>query len=220
MPHMFNYADYDLISNDEDDASHLMFEQPSNEEEEPPDLNTEEDDDDIPNLDYKDESEIIEGENNEVEIVEDSDEESRQEQRRTVSRELRGLGIVPKESISREVRNLNTYYNPTFTHQVNLTLISYPGELKTMKETLVGPDKDKWMEAIKKEITNFVSRGVWKPESRKKVTEYMKQKLISTKWIFKKKPKQDITIRHKARVVSLEALCNYLELTTQNLLHQ
>jgi Reverse transcriptase (RNA-dependent DNA polymerase) len=45
-------------------------------------------------------------------------------------------------------------------------------------------------------------RGVWKPVSRKMVTEQMKRKLISTKWIFKKKTEQDNTIRHKARVVS------------------
>jgi hypothetical protein len=38
--------------------------------------------------------------------------------------------------------------------------------------------------------------------SRKKVIEDMKQKLISTKWIFKKKTEQDNTLRHKARVVS------------------
>jgi Reverse transcriptase (RNA-dependent DNA polymerase) len=47
-----------------------------------------------------------------------------------------------------------------------------------------------------------MSRGVWKPVSRKMVSEQMKRKLISTKWIFKKKTEQDSTIRHKARVVS------------------
>jgi hypothetical protein len=61
-----DYADFDLFSNDKDDGSHLMFEQPSIEEEEPPDLITEEDDKDIPNLDFKDKLEIIEDENNEV----------------------------------------------------------------------------------------------------------------------------------------------------------
>jgi Reverse transcriptase (RNA-dependent DNA polymerase) len=34
------------------------------------------------------------------------------------------------------------------------------------------------------------------------VVEEMKRKLISTKWISKKKTEQDNTIRHKARVVS------------------
>jgi Reverse transcriptase (RNA-dependent DNA polymerase) len=85
---------------------------------------------------------------------------------------------------------------------VNLTISSAPGEPKTMREALLGPEKELWKESIKKEITNFMSRGVWKPVSRKMVTEQMKRKLISTKWIFKKKTEQDNTIRHKARVVS------------------
>jgi Reverse transcriptase (RNA-dependent DNA polymerase) len=71
-----------------------------------------------------------------------------------------------------------------------------------MKEALIGPKKEVWKEATKKEISNFMSRGVWKPMSRNMVTEQMKRKLISTKWIFKKKTEQDKTIRHKARVVS------------------
>ena len=103
------------------------------------------------------------------------------------NRELRNLGIVTKESIPRELRNLNTTYNPTYTGQINITLISDPGEPKTMKEALIGPDRETWIETVKKEITNFMSRGVWKPVSRKKVTEEMKMKLISTTWIFKKK---------------------------------
>jgi hypothetical protein len=58
---------------------------------------------------------------------------------------------------------------------VNLTISSDPGEQKTMKEALLGPEKELWKEAIKKEITNFMSIGVWKPVSRKMVTEQMKR---------------------------------------------
>jgi hypothetical protein len=58
------------------------------------------------------------------------------------------------------------------------------------------------IEAIKKEVTNFNSRGVWKPVSRKKVVEDTKGKLIPTKPIFKKKKEQDNSIRHKASIVS------------------
>jgi hypothetical protein len=36
------------------------------------------------------------------------------------------------------------------------------------------------IEDIKKEITSFMSRGFWKPFSRKKVVEDIKRKLIST----------------------------------------
>jgi hypothetical protein len=35
---------------------------------------------------------------------------------------------------------------------VNLTLSSDPGEPKTMKEALLGPEKELWKEAIKKKI--------------------------------------------------------------------
>jgi hypothetical protein len=73
---------------------------------------------------------------------------------------------------------LNTSYNPTYTAHVNLTISSDPGEPKTMKEALLGPERELWKEAIKKEIINFMSRGVWKPVSRKMVTEQMKRKLI------------------------------------------
>jgi Reverse transcriptase (RNA-dependent DNA polymerase) len=55
---------------------------------------------------------------------------------------------------------------------------------------------------LRKEITNFMSRGAWKPVSKKEVVEEMERKLFSTKWIFKKKTEQDNSIRHKARVVS------------------
>jgi Reverse transcriptase (RNA-dependent DNA polymerase) len=46
-------------------------------------------------------------------------------------------------------------------------------------------------------------------------TYQLKRKLITTKWIFKKKTEQDYTIRHKARVVSRGFMqitgVNYLE---------
>jgi Reverse transcriptase (RNA-dependent DNA polymerase) len=51
-------------------------------------------------------------------------------------------------------------------------------------------------------MTNFMSRGVWRPVSRKKVVEDRTRKLLYTKWIFTKKIEQDNSIRHKARVVS------------------
>jgi Reverse transcriptase (RNA-dependent DNA polymerase) len=140
-------------------------------------------------------------EEEEINIIEDSVDEVEQRAPRAI-RELKSLGIVPKSTIPREVQKLNTYYNPTYTAHVNLKISSDPGEPKTMKEALLGPEKEPRKEAIKKEIANYMSRGVWKPVSRKMVTEQMKRKLISTKWIFKKKTEQDNTIRHKARVVS------------------
>ena len=100
------------------------------------------------------------------------------------------------------MRRLNTNYNPAYTSQLNTAIVSDPGEPKTLKEALAGPEREKWIVAVKKEITNFLDRGVWKPVSREYVTGQLKRKLISMKWIFKKKTEQDKTVRHKARVVS------------------
>jgi hypothetical protein len=73
--------------------------------------------------------------------------------------------------------------------QVNLKLTSDPGESKTV--TYAGPEREQWIEAIKKKITIFMSIGAWKPVSRNKVVEDKKRNIISTKWIFKKKTEQD-----------------------------
>jgi hypothetical protein len=46
---------------------------------------------------------------------------------------------------------------------------------------------EKWAEAMKKEISNFMSRGVWKKISRREVVNEIKRRLITCKWIFKEK---------------------------------
>jgi hypothetical protein len=112
--------------------------------------------------------------------------------------------VVPKEMVSREVQRLNTHYNPTYDQimQVNSAITSDPGEPATMKEALASPESKQWKESIKKEINNFLDRKVWKKVNRKTVLSELKRKLITTKWIFKKKVEQDKTIRFKARCVS------------------
>jgi hypothetical protein len=60
--------------------------------------------------------------------VEDRDEEEQTRPKLRVNMELRNLGVIPRASIPRELRNLNTSYNPTYTDQLNLTLTSDPGE--------------------------------------------------------------------------------------------
>jgi hypothetical protein len=118
------------------------------------------------------------------------------------SRELKNLGVIPKTSVPKQVQKLHTYYNPTFTEQINMAIASDPGEPSTMKEALNGSEKEKWKEAVKKEINNFLQRGVWKKVSREDVIMNQKRKLITTKWVFKKKVEQDKSIRYKARCVS------------------
>ena len=80
-----------------------------------------------------------------------------------------------------------------------MAIASDPGEPNNMKEALNGPEKEIWKESVRKEINNFIQRGVWKKISREDVMKRQKQKLISTKWVFKKKVEQDKSIRYKAR---------------------
>ena len=132
-----------------------------------------------------------------LEEVDEDIEERKPKHRHT--RELKNLGITPKDTVPSQVQKLHTYYNPTFTQQINLAIASDPGEPSNMKEALNGHDKEKWREAVKKEINNFIKRKVWKKVSRNEVLNKKKRKLISTKWIFKKKIEQDGSIRYKAR---------------------
>jgi hypothetical protein len=171
MPPYLDYADYDLVSVA---GSHLSDFQPPNEEEDPPppleeeppllehQQNIEEaiqwlaEEQQEQELDGHKEVESEGEEEEEINIIDDSDEEVEPRAPR-VNRELKSLGIVPKSTIPREVQKLNTYYNPRYTAHVNLTISSDPGEPMTMKEALLGPEKELWKEAIKKEITNFMT---------------------------------------------------------------
>jgi hypothetical protein len=125
----------------------------------------------------------------------------------------------PKETrlttkrLNREMARLDTSYNPTMSAQgeinaidvsegyfhyvLNTELASDPGAPKTYKEALVGPDADKWKEAMKKEIENFIKRDAWKMVPRKQMKE-RGRKPVTPKWIFKKK-KEATGIRFKAR---------------------
>jgi hypothetical protein len=88
-------------------------------------------------LEGQEEVEAEEDEEEEISIIEDSDDEV--EQRAQI---LHSLGIVPTSTIPREVQKLNTYYNPTYTAHVNLTISSDPGEPKSMEEALLGPEHE------------------------------------------------------------------------------
>ena len=159
---------------------------------------------------------------NEEDINEEEDDDDNEEddpgdiivepKKKKLSREVRGLdtNYNPITQSTRETRRLHTEYNPTIgnneinwisTH-VYSAITSDPGEPTTLKEALSGSETPQWREAIKKEIQNFLTRKVWKKVPREKVVKEMKRKLITTKWIFKKKIEQDGSIRFKARCVS------------------
>jgi hypothetical protein len=110
--------------------------------------------------------------------------------------------IAPK---SRELRNLGSTLNPKtfYVEEVyNTSLVSDPGEPKSYKQAMNGPEKEKWKESIKQEFDNFLSRNAWKKVSRHEVVNQKKRKLITTKFVFKKKVEQDKSIRYKTRCVT------------------
>ena len=69
-------------------------------------------------------------------------------------------------------------------------------EPKTFKEAMESPDREKWLKAVKLELTNMKKRGVW--EVVKKSTIPPNRQLIGCRWVFK--IKADGT--HRARLVA------------------
>ena len=63
-----------------------------------------------------------------------------------------------------------------------------------------GPDKGLWIDAIKKEIQNFLKRNAWIKTSRKKMLAEGR-KAIGTKHVFKIKNEHDGSVRYKDRIV-------------------
>jgi hypothetical protein len=120
---------------------------------------------------------------------------------------------------------LNTGYNPIIIHTRSIntipanrneismfetldtmvytaTLSSDPGEPATYKQAMLGPESAKWKVSIRQELLNFLSRNAWKKVPRDMITKKLKRKLITTKWVFKKKTEQDQTICYKSRCVT------------------
>ena len=119
--------------------------------------------------------------------------------------------------VNRELAKLNTSYNPTIHGEgeemnmvfvidasdgylncaLNTEVVSDPGEPKTFKEALKGPEASQWKTAMKAEIENFIRRDAWKfvPRSEMKAKG---RKPVTPKWVFKKK-KEMSGVRFKAR---------------------
>jgi len=164
----------------------------------------------------------LESQEEDSELRDIHDTQVRRNRIRGIGRELRNLDTEYNPVLrrnNRQLRQLDTSYNQVYAvenHQAeNITpehqewyekvysaVTSDPGEPTSFKEAITGPNKEKWIEAIKKELNNFMSRGVWQKIPRTKVVGEMKRKLITCKWIFKKKLEQDGSIRFKARCVS------------------
>jgi hypothetical protein len=132
----------------------------------------------------------------------------------------------PLSRLQRELAKLNTSYNPTSAHieeddadddeeeivfensdqgdvQVHYVfsaaLASDPGEPKTLGEALQSKERMYWIEGAKKEIENFLKRGVWEIVPLQVLKKG--QRPISTKWVFKEKTEHDGSKRYKGRIV-------------------
>jgi hypothetical protein len=92
------------------------------------------------------------------------------------------------------VKKLHTSYNLTLGEgdnilaltevsqlEVSSVITSNPREPLSLNAAINGPEKEKWIEAIKKEINNFSSRNEWEKDSGKDVESIQKRKLITTK---------------------------------------
>jgi hypothetical protein len=68
-------------------------------------------------------------------------------------------------------------------------------------EAMSGTEKDKWATSMTSEILNFGKRKSWKMVKHSEAKE-MGRTIMKTKWVYKKKDEQDITVRLKSRCVS------------------
>jgi hypothetical protein len=136
-------------------------------------------------------------EDDEVEVQVEAKETEEAPRTSRLENEMRRLGIdepVIIEDDSRGVRTRSMADQTAF----NTVLTSDPGEPKTFRKAMEGPNKDKWVPSAKAEINNFLSRDAWQKFPRKDLAG---RKPIPVKWIFKIKEEQDGTQRYKSRIV-------------------
>ena len=137
-----------------------------------------------------------------------------------LTRELRALGLETealkpsrktedqsnedeeKSNEGEEKTNEDDRQEENISTAIYSAITSDPGEPSTFEEAFFGPDSKFWRPAIYKEIINFANRKVWKKVNKKVVIESLKRKLMTTKWIFKKKVDKEGNIIFKARCVS------------------
>ena len=103
-------------------------------------------------------------------------------------------GRDKQNEIPREVRNLQTFYNPEPGELAELALEaallgatdSGYEEPKTFREAWDHPDettKKKWREAIRHEFRMMLKRGVWRYQQKDSIDP--SQRLVGHKWVFK-----------------------------------
>ena len=99
--------------------------------------------------------------------------------------------------LNRELRNLDTFYNPVLKQyeENNDAMVAFigavdsdPKEPMSFKEAWWNEDKQsrqKWREAIRKEFSDMIRKGVWRITKKANVPQ--NRRLIGSKWVFKVK---------------------------------
>ena len=124
----------------------------------------------------------------------------RQPQSRTANQDLQ----TRYNTRMRQMRHRRSKRRRTSTRDeayvYNVKISNDPQTPTTYEEAMNGEDKDKWTEAIKKEIENFLKRNAWIKTSRKEMLA-AGRKAIGVKHVFKIKNEHDGSIRYKDRIV-------------------
>ena len=181
------------------------------------DSDSDDDDDDdnsIPGLEH-------DSDDNEEDDVKDdngNNQDGQRQQDTKMEKELRRLrthyndGEINVEATGRSTRS-GKYQNEEktrdeddaafVTYIYNASVNSDPKTPKTFKEAITGPDKEFWIQAVKSEFGNFISRKSWIKTPRSEM-KALGRKAIGTKHVFKIKTEPpDNRIRYKDRVVVL-----------------
>ena len=104
------------------------------------------------------------------------------------------------QQLLEELEQKNEKANREVYFVFNTELLSDPGEPTDIMEAITGPESKLWIEAAKKEVNNFITRGNWKECQRTEAAE-QGRKIIPVKWVFKKKNEIDGSTRFKCRIV-------------------
>ena len=133
--------------------------------------------------------------------IQDDDDENEEKDPPQVHREMAKLKTSYNDGtldvdMNSKTRTRSQSRTVSFAFSTQLT--SDPKTPTTYKEATTGPETKSWIEAIKGEFNNFLSRDAWIMTSRKSIG---KRKALGTKHVFKLKLEQDGSTRYKNRVV-------------------
>jgi hypothetical protein len=134
--------------------------------------------------------------------------------------------IEKANRLEREMRRLNTYYNPMTRDTMNQQPTVHRNEdgseeertvnfcfaavymsaqdfdtPMTVQEALHGNDREIWTPSVASELMNFIKRKCWKKVPRT-LPRDLQRKIMDTMWMFKNKDEHDDTVKHKSRVCS------------------